>query len=79
MTEGKTMVFIGGPMSGFMDQRYHELSPMMTFQYFPDRERRDQGRMVVYQFAHFQDDTYYYEFARTVDIGVDEDDEEESL
>lgn len=77
MSAGKTMVFIGGPMSGFMDQRYHELSPMMTFHYFPDRERRDQGRLVVYQFAHFQDDTYYYEFVRTDDIETY--DEEESL
>ena len=79
MTEGKTMVFMGGPMSGFMDQRYRELSPTMTFHYFPDRVKRVEGKLVIYQFAHFQDDIYYYEFTRTADIGVDGDDEEEAL
>ena len=79
--ETKTMIFIGGPMHQFIDKRYTELKPVMTFVFYPDKKKMedDPGKMVKYQFVHFQDDVYYYEFADEMMIIEEDDDEEESL
>lgn len=76
----KTMVFIGGPMHQFIDKRYDELKPVMNFVFYPDKKKmeEDPGKMVLYQFVHFQDDVYYYEFLNEVPA-MEEDDEEEPL
>lgn len=77
--DNKMLVFIGGPMNGFMDNRYPTLKPSMTFVYFPKKNDDTDKRFVTYQFAHFQDDTYYYEFvdAQTFVDADDEDDDNE--
>jgi hypothetical protein len=75
----KMIVFVGGPMNRYMDNRYHELHPAMTFVYFPVKEDKSNKQMVKYTFAHFQDDTYYYEFCDAHAVVDDDEDYEEEF